>query len=136
MTRFADRHVTCSASTPFGPCKAAAALGKVCWRHGAAEFRGPAALTLSRGRPVVFACDEQGKPVDKNAQPASKYAVELLIRRGDITWGRFVTNDKDQRANVEKLIRRLRGAGIRVEAVKTGLVQVYRLSAETSEVTT
>lgn len=134
MTLFNERNGACQRSTPYGPCKASAALGTVCWRHGASEFRGPAALTLSRGRPVVFRCDEQGKPAGE-AQPASKYAVEMLIRRGDITWGRFVTNDKDQRANVEKLLRRLRGAGCRVEAVKTGLVQVYRLSAETGEVT-
>ncbi len=130
MTIFNERNGSCvGVSDRYGPCKASAAYGNLCWKHGASDLRGPLGMSLDHGHPMVFECDDQGRPTSEPCH-ASKYAITEWAKRGVLRHGRFTGVSREHVWNVEKLLKRLRSAGVHVELVKMGLVRVYRFGGE------
>jgi hypothetical protein len=102
-------------------CRAAAAVGDLCWDHGAGKVKGPLAMTFERGQPVLgrlMVLVSTARRRETWPKTASKWGAVQLIKRGVIVRGMFAVATCRHMHAVRKFEARVEAEGVTVNVVR------------------
>ena len=101
-------------------CAANAAIGTLCWDHGAQRVKGPLCLTFERGQPVIAPMGMASTSRRRETWPktANKWGAVQLIKRGVIVRGLFAVATCRHLHAVTKFEKRLELEGVKVNVVR------------------